>query len=133
MFALCFAWLWPVALLFAATRASFDLATSLQNSLSLDVARIEHVLASPPLSQNLDKRVPLSTHDNTTTPLIDLQVFQPPIIPSKGSFCTVRLLTYDFGNSYGTPAVVPYKPPTGHECGETGKWAAISMNLTVKA
>jgi hypothetical protein len=45
----------------------------------------------------LDKRVPLSTNDPTVSPLIDLQVFAPPVTPRNGKSCTVNLLQHSFG------------------------------------
>lgn len=81
----------------------------------------------------LEKRVPLSTDDPTVAPLISLQMFAPPVVPKdavKG--CTIELLKHSFGDgSYNTPAVVPYVPPTANGCGEPGKWAAVSLNLSV--
>ncbi|KAK7468445.1 hypothetical protein VKT23_002958 [Stygiomarasmius scandens] len=79
----------------------------------------------------LERRVPLSTNDSTVAPLIDLQVFAPPVIPQDGTSCEVVLLEHIFGDgSFGAPAIVPYIPPTDDTCGEVGKWAAISLNLT---
>jgi hypothetical protein len=83
-------------------------------------------------SFELERRVPLMTDDSTRAPLVDLQVFAPPVVPKSGSKCTVTLLKHGFGDgSYGTPTVVPYAPPTAKACGPVGKWAAISLNLTV--
>lgn len=96
-------------------------------SYPIGVADILEALASPP--NTLEARVPLSTNDNTSRPLVDMQIYQPPVVPKITSSCLVNLLTHDFGNSYGTPAVVPYTPP--ENCGPIGKWAAISLNLTV--
>ncbi|KAF5361623.1 hypothetical protein D9758_007375 [Tetrapyrgos nigripes] len=80
----------------------------------------------------LEARVPLSTDDPTVAPLVDLQVFAPPVVPQDGTWCEVVLLEHIFGDgSFGAPAVVPYSPPTDADCGERGKWAAISLNLTV--
>lgn len=77
-------------------------------------------------------RVPLSTNDATASPLIDLQVYAPPVVPTGGSKCTVELLKHDFGDgSYGVPAIVPYDPPQHPSCGWPGSWAAITLNLTV--
>ncbi|KAK7041711.1 hypothetical protein VNI00_009000 [Paramarasmius palmivorus] len=84
------------------------------------------------LSNDIEKRVPLMTDDPTVAPLIDLQIFAPPVTPKDGTKCEVELLKHSFGDgSYGAPAVVPYSPPTGESCGEVGKWAAISLNLSV--
>ncbi|KAI4517351.1 uncharacterized protein SCHCODRAFT_02489244 [Schizophyllum commune H4-8] len=80
----------------------------------------------------LDKRVPLMTDDPTIAPLVDLQLFAPPVVPSDGTSCSQVLLQHTFGDgSYGAPTVVAYAPPTDEACGEVGKWAAISLNLTV--
>ncbi|KAK7064714.1 peptide N-acetyl-beta-D-glucosaminyl asparaginase amidase A-domain-containing protein [Favolaschia claudopus] len=80
----------------------------------------------------IERRVPLSTNDPTVAPLVDLQVFAPPVTPRNGKSCTVTLLKHTFGDgSYNAPAVVDYIPPTDESCGEVGKWAAISMNLSV--
>ncbi|KAF8707749.1 peptide-N4-(N-acetyl-beta- glucosaminyl)asparagine amidase A, partial [Rhizoctonia solani] len=79
----------------------------------------------------LDRRVPLSTNDNTTIPLVDLQISHPPPVPKTGTHCTVELLSYAFGNSYDAPAVVPYSPPNNQECGTVGSWGAVVGNLTV--
>jgi hypothetical protein len=85
----------------------------------------------PSEDPSLSRRVPLSTNDSTKSPLIDLQVFAPPVVPS-GPSCSAVLLEYSFGQgSYDTPAVVPYKPPTALACGKIGEWAAISLNLSV--
>ncbi|KAI0374289.1 hypothetical protein BV20DRAFT_961408 [Pilatotrama ljubarskyi] len=81
---------------------------------------------------SLEPRVPLSTNDDTVSPLIDLQVYAPPVVPTGGLKCTVELLTHVFGDgSYGVPAVVPYNPPTQASCGRAGNWAAVTLNLTV--
>ena len=81
---------------------------------------------------DLHTRVPLSTSDNTSAPLIDLQVYAPPVVPKAGSKCVVTLLEHDFGEgSYETPAVVAYTPPNQPSCGPVGDWAAVSLNLTV--
>lgn len=80
----------------------------------------------------IERRVPLSTDDLTVAPLIDLQVFAPPATPKNGKRCSVTLLQHSFGDgSYNAPAVVAYTPPTDPACGEVGKWAAISLNLSV--
>ncbi|KAL0956183.1 hypothetical protein HGRIS_002343 [Hohenbuehelia grisea] len=80
----------------------------------------------------LDKRVPLMTNDNTVAPLVDLQIFAPPVVPKGGTSCQLLLLNHSFGvGSYNAPAVVPYTPPTARNCGKVGEWAAISLNLTV--
>ncbi|KAL1664825.1 peptide N-acetyl-beta-D-glucosaminyl asparaginase amidase A-domain-containing protein [Schizophyllum commune] len=81
---------------------------------------------------DLDKRVPLMTDDPTIAPLVDLQLFAPPVVPSDGTSCSQVLLQHTFGaGSYGAPTVVAYAPPTDEACGEVGKWAAISLSLTV--
>ncbi|THU89445.1 hypothetical protein K435DRAFT_761136, partial [Dendrothele bispora CBS 962.96] len=83
-------------------------------------------------ASQLERRVPLSTDDPTVAPLVDLQVFAPPVVPKDGTSCEVVLLEHVFGDgSFGAPAIVPYSPPTDAACGEVGKWAAISLNLTV--
>ncbi|KAI0639283.1 peptide N-acetyl-beta-D-glucosaminyl asparaginase amidase A-domain-containing protein [Trametes polyzona] len=80
---------------------------------------------------NIQPRVPLSTNDPTASPLVDLQVYAPPVVPINGTKCTVELLKYEFGDgSYGVPAVVPYSPPQHSSCGLTGHWAAITLNVT---
>ncbi|KAG8768307.1 hypothetical protein FRC12_005655 [Ceratobasidium sp. 428] len=65
---------------------------------------------------------------NTTAPLVNFQVAQPPITPKVGKSCTVQLLRHTFANSYYQPAIVEYKPPTN--CGPIGQWAGISLNWT---
>lgn len=52
--------------------------------------------ASDPLSL-LEKRVPLMTDDPTIAPLVDLQVFAPPVVPKGGQSCDVVLLKHTFG------------------------------------
>ncbi|KAJ7642299.1 peptide N-acetyl-beta-D-glucosaminyl asparaginase amidase A-domain-containing protein [Mycena rosella] len=80
----------------------------------------------------IERRVPLSTDDPTVAPLVDLQVFAPPVVPKNGESCTVTLLQHSFGDgSFNAPAVVEYIPPTHSSCGEVGKWATISLNLSV--
>ena len=77
-------------------------------------------------------RVPLSTNDDTPSPLVDLQVYAPPVVPKGGTSCDLVLLTHEFGDgSYGVPAVSDYSPPTDGVCGTVGKWAAITLNVTV--
>ncbi|KAI0825199.1 peptide N-acetyl-beta-D-glucosaminyl asparaginase amidase A-domain-containing protein [Trametes gibbosa] len=86
--------------------------------------------AGAPSHQVIEPRVPLSTDDHTVSPLIDLQVYAPPVVPTDGAKCTVELLKHDFGDgSYGTPAIVQYQPPPS--CGSPGSWTAITLNLTV--
>ncbi|KAF8887761.1 peptide N-acetyl-beta-D-glucosaminyl asparaginase amidase A-domain-containing protein [Infundibulicybe gibba] len=83
-------------------------------------------------SPDLEKRVPLSTDDNTVAPLVDLQVYAPPAIPADGTSCSVQLLSHSFGDgSFNEPVVVPYTPPASSACGEIGKWSVIALNLTV--
>ncbi|RDX55992.1 hypothetical protein OH76DRAFT_1460658 [Lentinus brumalis] len=80
----------------------------------------------------VERRVPLSTDDDTVTPLIDLQVYAPPVVPQGGSKCTVDLLKHDFGDgSYNNPAIAAYTPPPDKACGQPGNWAAVTLNLTV--
>ncbi|KAG9095272.1 hypothetical protein FRC06_009968 [Ceratobasidium sp. 370] len=93
-------------------------------------AQLASALASGPPSR-LYPRVPLSTNDNTSIPLHDVQLLHPPPVP-KGRHCTVELLKHEFGQgSYDTPAVVPYSPPSGKECGVVGHWGSVVGNLTV--
>ncbi|KAK0456900.1 peptide N-acetyl-beta-D-glucosaminyl asparaginase amidase A-domain-containing protein [Armillaria borealis] len=78
----------------------------------------------------LTKRVPLMTDDPTVAPLVDLQVFAPPVVPQEGPSCQVELLRHSFGDgSYNNPAVVAYSPPTNSDCGNIGQWAAITLRL----
>jgi hypothetical protein len=96
-----------------------------------ELAPLYDGLAHRPVHDILEPRVPLSTDDNTRAPLVDLQVYAPPVTP-PGSGCVVELLKWNFGaNSYGKPAVVPYIPPSLQACGAPGKWSAVTMNLTV--
>ncbi|KAL0564697.1 hypothetical protein V5O48_017346, partial [Marasmius crinis-equi] len=86
----------------------------------------------PHVIVDIEKRVPLMTDDPTVAPLVDLQVFAPPVVPKGGKSCEVELLKHSFGDgSFGNPAVVPYSPPIAEDCGEVGEWAAISLNLSV--
>ena len=92
----------------------------------------EGLAEGPPNALTLERRVPLSTNDDTVVPLVDLQVYAPPIVPLGGTSCTVQLLQHAFGDgSYNNPAVVAYDPPTAPGCGTPGEWAAITLNLTV--
>ncbi|KAG8739451.1 hypothetical protein FRC10_005624 [Ceratobasidium sp. 414] len=87
-------------------------------------AQLASALASGPPSR-LHPRVPLSTNDNTSIPLHDVQLLHPPPVPKSGTHCTVELLKHEFGQgSYDTPAVVGYSPPSGEECGVVGRWGA---------
>ncbi|KZT26436.1 hypothetical protein NEOLEDRAFT_1162094 [Neolentinus lepideus HHB14362 ss-1] len=61
--------------------------------------------------------------------LVDFQVAQPPPLPTNAEQCTIEILTRTFGNSYGVPEIVQYRPPAN--CGEAGTWAGISLNFTV--
>ncbi|THH10207.1 hypothetical protein EW145_g1493 [Phellinidium pouzarii] len=61
--------------------------------------------------------------------LVDFQVAQPPPLPKGTKQCTQVLISHTFGNSFGTPAITNFTPPT--DCGEVGSWAGISLNLTV--
>ncbi|KAK4698865.1 hypothetical protein P7C70_g7405, partial [Phenoliferia sp. Uapishka_3] len=74
----------------------------------------------------LERRAAIS---NTTTPLRNVNVAHPPVVPKGGRKCEVLLLKHDFANSYYAPAIVDYVPPT--RCGEVGKWAAVVLNITV--
>ncbi len=104
-----------------------------------ELAPLYRALAAGPSSEaqaaehpTIQRRVPLSTSDDTVSPLIDLQVYAPPVVPRSGSRCTVELLRHDFGDgSYNNPAIVPYGPPTDEACGTPGNWAAVTFNLTV--
>jgi len=60
--------------------------------------------------------------------LVDFQVAQPPPLPKDVKQCTVKILEHTFGNSYGSPAIVQYSPPS--DCGSVGSWAGISLNFT---
>ncbi|KZP11978.1 hypothetical protein FIBSPDRAFT_755761 [Athelia psychrophila] len=62
-------------------------------------------------------------------PLVDFQVAQPPPLPKGAKQCTVEILQHTFANSYGSPAIVQYTPPT--DCGTVGSWTGISLNFTV--
>ncbi|KAG9090288.1 hypothetical protein FS749_000667 [Ceratobasidium sp. UAMH 11750] len=93
-------------------------------------SQLTSALASGPPTR-LYPRVPLSTNDNTSIPLHDVQLLHPPPVP-KGPHCTVELLKHAFGEgSYDTPTVVPYSPPSGKECGVVGRWGGVVGNLTV--
>lgn len=61
--------------------------------------------------------------------LVDFQVANPPPLPKNAKQCTVEILQHTFGNSYGSPAIVQYSPPT--DCGPVGSWTGVSLNLTV--
>ena len=100
-----------------------------------ELAPLYQALADGPTeyeTRSLERRVPLSTNDDTVSPLVDLQVYAPPVVPRTGPKCTVELLRHDFGDgSYNNAAIVPYSPPTGQDCGTPGDWAAVTFNLTV--
>ena len=99
-----------------------------------ELAPLYAALKEGPPAENptLERRVPLSTNDDTVAPLVDLQVYAPPVVPRGGSKCTVELLKHDFGDgSYNNPAVVAYAPPEDKACGQPGDWAAVTLNLTV--
>lgn len=111
-----------------------SIPTSLAQPSPADLAPLLKGLQERPVSASIDleKRVPLSTDDPTVAPLIDFQVFAPPAIPVGGTHCDVQLLSHTFGDgSFGTPAIVAYAPPSDSACGTVGKWATISLNLTV--
>ncbi|KAJ7171872.1 peptide N-acetyl-beta-D-glucosaminyl asparaginase amidase A-domain-containing protein [Mycena crocata] len=112
--------------------ATFSCAVVAQPSPE-ELAPLLAGFSSPPLeAETLERRVPLSTNDPTVAPLIDLQVFAPPATPKNGESCAVTLLTHSFGDgSFNAPAVVQYTPPADPSCGEVGKWATISLNLSV--
>lgn len=83
-------------------------------------------------SRALFPRVPLSTNDDTPSPLVDLQVYAPPVLPKGAQSCETVLLSHEFGDgSFGVPALADYTPPTSNICGEVGRWAAITLNVTV--
>lgn len=89
-----------------------------------------------PLLQGLNNRPSFATPPSikqTTEipPLVNVQLNAPPIIPKNASSCTVKFIVHRFANSYGQPAIVPYTPPTDSSCGPVGKWAAITMNITM--
>ncbi|QRW16080.1 peptide-N(4)-(N-acetyl-beta-glucosaminyl)asparagine amidase A [Rhizoctonia solani] len=72
---------------------------------------------------------------NSTTPLVNFQVSQPPITPKIGKTCTVQLFRRTFANSYYRPEIVEYEHAkyflvAPNECGDIGKWAGISLNWT---
>ncbi|KAJ7151570.1 peptide N-acetyl-beta-D-glucosaminyl asparaginase amidase A-domain-containing protein [Mycena filopes] len=97
-----------------------------------ELAPLLHGLENQPHEAAIDRRVPLSTNDPTVAPLIDLQVFAPPAIPKNGQSCKVTLLEHSFGDgSFNAPAIVNYIPPTDPSCGDVGRWATISLNLSV--
>ncbi|KAF9456805.1 peptide N-acetyl-beta-D-glucosaminyl asparaginase amidase A-domain-containing protein [Collybia nuda] len=99
-----------------------------------ELAALLHGLEEYSQNPELERRVPLSTDDPTVAPLAELQVFAPPTIPDGGNSCSLELLKHSFGDgSYNTPAVIRYAPPTSPSCGEIGKWAAITLNLTVSS
>lgn len=98
-----------------------------------ELAPLLHGLEHPP-AQQLEARVPLMTDDDTVSPLFSVQVHAPTDIPTRGTSCTLKLLEHEFGvGSYNAPAVVPYTPPGDAACGPVGKWAAVTMNLSVSA
>ena len=53
-------------------------------------------LRQGPIS-TLGKRVPLMTDDPTISPLVDLQVFAPPVVPLGGTNCEIELMRHSFG------------------------------------
>lgn len=112
--------------------ATYALITAAQPTPEELAPLYEALAEGPPSDSSIERRVPLSTNDDTVAPLIDLQVYAPPVVPQGGTSCTVPLLQHDFGDgSYGNPAVVAYVPPTATNCGTPGEWAAITLNLTV--
>ncbi|EJD06059.1 uncharacterized protein FOMMEDRAFT_145373 [Fomitiporia mediterranea MF3/22] len=68
-------------------------------------------------------------HDVHAAVLVDFQVAQPPPVPQDAKQCTQVLIEHTFGNSFGSPAIANFTPPT--DCGDVGSWAGISLNLTV--
>ncbi|QRW01614.1 peptide-N(4)-(N-acetyl-beta-glucosaminyl)asparagine amidase A [Ceratobasidium sp. AG-Ba] len=79
---------------------------------------------------SLGSQARLSTRQsaNTTAPLVNFQVTQPPITPKVGKSCTVELFRHTFANSYYQPEIIEYTPPTN--CGKIGEWAGVSLNWT---
>lgn len=69
----------------------------------LDPAELEPLLTglegNPYANLSLEKRVPLSTNDPTVAPLVDLQVFAPPVVPKSSQSCQLQLLKHTFGIS----------------------------------
>lgn len=113
---------WGALLLVNAQPSPEELAPLLDGLFSGPAART---------ATDLQKRVPLMTDDPTVAPLIDLQVFAPPVVPKGGTSCTVQLLEHSFGvDSFNKPAIASYIPPVSPQCGKVGEWAAISLNLS---
>ncbi|KAF9016661.1 hypothetical protein BDZ89DRAFT_1075418 [Hymenopellis radicata] len=109
--------------------AAFCITYSVAQMSSAELDVLFNGLADRPIDALEKSKM---TDDPTVTPLIDLQIFAPPVVPSYGDSCEVVLLQHTFGvDSYNKPAVVPYAPPTDAACGSVGEWAAISMNLSV--
>ena len=85
-------WLGLLGLLSALTYTRAQLSPA-------ELAPLIHGLSEKPEQDaliGLEKRVPLMTDDNTTAPLISLQVWAPPSVP-QGSSCSVELLKHTFG------------------------------------
>lgn len=61
--------------------------------------------------------------------LVDFQVAEPPPVPTSAKQCEITLFEHTFGNSYYSPAIVNYIPPT--DCGTPGSWAGVTLNFTV--
>ncbi|EJD43826.1 hypothetical protein AURDEDRAFT_167205 [Auricularia subglabra TFB-10046 SS5] len=109
------------------------IGSALAQVSSAELAPLLDSLTNAPASA-LGPRVPLMTDDKTVAPLYSVQVHAPTVVPARGSSCTVTLLRHEFGvGSYNAPAVVRYQPPQDAPCGPVGKWAAVTMNLTVYA
>ncbi|KAI0793390.1 hypothetical protein C8Q75DRAFT_558964 [Abortiporus biennis] len=118
-----------VVLKLISVQALLTSVASLYEELQLDPP--DDALVSK-LSNDIHRRVPLSTNDDTPSPLIELQVYPPPHVPQGGDSCQVTLLTHEFGDgSYGVPATVDYSPPIDKKCGPVGEWSGITLNVTV--
>ncbi|KAG9110473.1 hypothetical protein FRC07_008190, partial [Ceratobasidium sp. 392] len=105
----------------ASFRADCDWGTCkmLNNKLSLLLSM---------LSLGSQARLSSRQSANTTAPLVNFQVAQPPITPKVGKSCTVELFRHTFANSYYQPEIFEYTPPTN--CGAVGQWAGVSLNWT---
>lgn len=64
-----------------------------------------------------------------SSPPVNFQVTQPPVVPLSAKQCTVLVLQRDFAFSFGLPEIVQLTPPI--DCGPPGSWAAVTLNLTV--
>ncbi|CAE6412849.1 unnamed protein product [Rhizoctonia solani] len=110
-------------------RADCDI--SLPEECKMFSNRLPYILSLPTLVLSLGNsqaEIHARQSANSTAPLVNFQVSQPPVTPKVGKTCTVQLFRRTFANSYYQPEIVEYKPPT--ECGDIGKWAGISLNWT---